>query len=122
MAKTILAILDKASDVKLVRQVLNEQRIWNCQSTQKALELMEEGLRPQMVLSPYLPGQTEILFEHPHLQLAPIILYAEPRDIAKYQHQMRRARAIIHYPINEFALQRDIERYIRTRDYPASLR
>jgi DNA-binding NtrC family response regulator len=120
MAKTILAIFDKASDVKLVRQVLaNEHRVWNCPNIARALELMTEGLKPQMVLSPFIVGETEALFEHKDLQISPIILYAEPKDIAKYQHQMRRARAIMHYPINEFVLLRDVERYIRIKDYPA---
>lgn len=123
MAKTILAIFDKASDIKLVRHTLaNEHRIWTCASIERALELMTEGLKPQMVLSPYIQDETEKLFEHKDLQLASILLYAEPKDIAKYQHQMRKARAIIHYPINEFALQRDVERYIRVKDYPAPLR
>jgi PleD family two-component response regulator len=119
MAKTILAIFDKASDVKLVRHTLaNEHRVWNCPSIKRALELIEEGLRPQMVLTPYIPDETEKLFVHKELQISPILIYAEPKNIAKYQHQMRRARAVIHYPINEFALQRDVERYIRTKDYP----
>jgi hypothetical protein len=119
MAKTILAIFDKPSDVKLVRHTLsNEHRVWNCPSIQRALELMEEGLHPQMVITPYIPDETEKLFEHKELQISPILIYAEPKDIAKYQQKIRKARAIIHYPINEFALQRDVERYIRTPDNP----
>ena len=119
MAKTILAIFDKASDVKLVRQVFaNNHRIWSCVSIERGLELISEGLKPQLVLSPYIQGETEALFEHKDLEITPIILYAEPTKIATYQREMRRARAIIHYPINEFALLRDVERYIRGKDYP----
>ncbi len=118
MAKTIIAVMKTSGDVRLARQALAQHyKLWTCGSIQKGLELLTEGIRPQLVISPFVRNDINLLFDHPALQAIPIILYAEPNNIAAYQAEMKRAGAILHYPISEFMLLSTVDKFLRGKAY-----
>jgi hypothetical protein len=118
MAKTVIAVMKTQADVRLTRQaVAQHYKLWTCSSIPKGLELLTEGIRPQLVISPFVRKDVNLLFDHPDLQAIPVILYAEPNDIAAYQAEMKRAGAILHYPISEFTLLSTIDKFLRGKAY-----
>lgn len=101
-------------DVRLARQALAQHyKLWTCSSVPKCLELLKEGIKPQLVISPFIKADLPFLFDHSELQTIPIILYAEPKDIATYPKEMKRAAAILHYPISEFLLLSTVDKFLR---------
>jgi DNA-binding NtrC family response regulator len=118
VAKTIIAIMPTQADVRLSRQALAQHyKLWTCSSIPKSLELLKEGIRPQLIVSPFVKDTINSLFEHSDLQGIPVIIYAEPTDIATYQKDMKRAAAILHYPISEFLLLSTIDKFLRMKPY-----
>jgi hypothetical protein len=118
MAKTIIAVMKTPGDVRLARQALAQHyKLWTCGSIARLLEMLGEGIRPQLVISPFVRNDVNLLFDHPDLQAVPIILYAEPSDIAAYQAEMKRAGAILHYPISEFTLLSTVDKFLRGKAY-----
>jgi hypothetical protein len=118
VAKTILAIMPTPADIRLTRQALaNHYKLWTCSSVAKCSELLAEGVRPQLVVSPFVKAEMRQLFDHQNLKDIPILLYAEPTDIATYQKDMRRAASILHYPISEFLLLSTVDKVLRGKVY-----
>ncbi len=105
-------------DVRLTRQALGKHyKLWTCESIAKGLELLTEGVHPQLVVSPFIKNDVNLLFNHADLQGIPILLYAEPNDIAAYQKDMKRAAALLHYPISEFLLLSTVDKFLRGKAY-----
>jgi hypothetical protein len=118
VAKTVLAIVQTQGDIRLVRQALAQHyKLWTCGTVAKGLELLTEGIRPQLILSPFVKNEVNSLFDHADLQNAPILLYAEPNDMAAYQKEMKRAAALLHYPISEFILLTTVDKFLRGKVY-----
>jgi hypothetical protein len=118
VAKTILAIMPAQADARLTRQALaNHYKLWTCSSIAKCSDMLAEGIRPQLVISPFIKSEVTQLFEHDDLQGIPILLYAEPKDIATYQIDMKRAAGILHYPISEFLLLSTVDKFLRGKVY-----
>ena len=118
MAKTVIAVMKTQADVRLTRQALAQHyKLWTCGSVVRVLEMLGEGIRPQLVISPFVRNEINRLFDHPDLQAIPIILYAEPNEIAAYQAEMKRAGAILHYPISEFTLLSTVDKFLRGKAY-----
>jgi hypothetical protein len=114
VAKTVLAIMPTQSDVRLARQALAQHyKLWTCSSVPGCLELLKEGIKPQLVISPFIKPDLPFLFDHSDLQGIPILLYAEPTDIATYPKDMKRAAAVLHYPISEFLLLSTVDKFLR---------
>jgi hypothetical protein len=118
MAKTIIAVMKTPGDVRLARQALAQHyKLWTCGSIARVLEMLNEGIRPQLVVSPFVRNEMASLFDHKDLQGVPILLYAEPNDLAAYQGEMKRAAALLHYPISEFTLLSTVDRFLRGKAY-----
>lgn len=106
------------ADVRLSRQALAQHyKLWTCSSIPKSLDLLKEGIHPQLVVSPFVKNDINMLFDHNDLQGIPVILYAEPTDIATYPKEMKRAAAILHYPISEFLLLSTVDKILRVKPY-----
>jgi hypothetical protein len=118
MAKTIIAVMRTQGDVRLARQALAQHyKLWTCSSIARVLEMLDEGIRPQLIVSPFVRNEVNSLFNHKDLQGVPILLYAEPNDIAAYQGEMKRAAALVHYPISEFTLLSTADKFLRGKAY-----
>jgi hypothetical protein len=118
VAKTVLAIMQTQADVRLTKQALAlHYKLWTCNSIDKGLELLTEGIRPQLVVSPFVRNDVNLLFGHKDLETIPILLYAEPNDMAAYQKEMKRAAALLHYPISEFVLLSTVDKFLRGKAY-----
>jgi hypothetical protein len=118
VAKTVLAIMPTQGDVRLTRQALAQHyKLWTCSSISKSIDLLKEGIRPQLVVSPFVKNDMNLLFDHNDLQGIPILLYAEPTDIATYQTDMKRAAGVLHYPISEFLLLSTVDKFLRGKVY-----
>jgi hypothetical protein len=118
VAKTIIAIMSTPADVRLSRQALRQHyKLWTCSSIPQGLELLKEGIRPQLVVSPFVKNDIQLLFDHTDLQGIPILLYAEPTDIAAYQKEMKPAAGVLHYPISEFLLLSTVDKFLRGKAY-----
>lgn len=106
------------ADVRLTRQALAQHyKLWTCSSVAKCSDLLAEGIRPQLVVSPFVKTEMNTLFDHKDLQDIPILLYAEPTDIATYQRDMKRAAGVLHYPISEFLLLSTVDKFLRGKVY-----
>jgi hypothetical protein len=106
------------SDVRLARQALTQHyKLWTCNSVAKGLELLGEGIRPQLVVSPFVKQEVNLLFDHAALQAVPIVLYAEPNELAAYPKEMKRAAALLHYPISAFTLLSTVDKFLRGKTY-----
>ncbi len=106
------------ADVRLTRQALAKHyKLWTCSSISGATELLEEGIRPQLIVSPFVKTEINQLFNHTDLQDIPILLYAEPTDIASYQKEMKPAAGVLHYPISEFLLLSTVDKFLRGKVY-----
>jgi hypothetical protein len=118
MAKTIIAVMKTPGDVRLARQALAQHyKLWTCGSIARGLEMLSEGVQPQLVISPFIRSEMASLFDHKDLQGTPILLYAEPNDMAAYQSEMKRAAALLHYPISEFTLLSTVDKFLRGKAY-----
>jgi hypothetical protein len=118
MAKTVIAVMKTPGDVRLARQALAQHyKLWTCGSIPKMLEMLSEGVRPQLIVSPFIRNEMVSLFDHQDLQGIPILLYAEPSDMAAYQVEMKRAAALLHYPISEFTLLSTVDKFLRGKAY-----
>jgi hypothetical protein len=118
VAKTVIAIMPTQPDIRLTRQALGQHyKLWTASSINGGLELLTEGIRPQLVVSPFVKNDINLLFDHSDLQGIPILLYAEPNDLAAYQKEMKRAAGILHYPISEFLLLSTVDKFLRGKAY-----
>ncbi|MGL4610143.1 MAG: hypothetical protein ACRCYY_10720 [Trueperaceae bacterium] len=118
MAKTILAVMQTAGDVRLARQALAQHyKLWTCSSIARSLEMLSEGIQPQLVISPFSRGEIESVFNCKHLQGVPVLLYAAPNDMAAYPQEMKRAASLLHYPISEFMLLSTVDKFLRVSSY-----
>jgi len=125
MAKTILALLPERRDQQLAREALGRRyHLWLAKARNRALDIVRQGITPQLILAPMKSGDTTFLSLKEELSFlspfkrAPFLIYVTEEERLIYAAQLRKADRIMPYPFTDIALLTAVDALLDRRRNP----
>jgi CheY-like chemotaxis protein len=123
MAKTILAIAHSPETLFLIQEALRERsRVWAYNSLQAALQVVEEGIHPQLLITPViLEPESDRPFNESlassSLKHIPTIVFATRDEQKQYAAALDKARKVLTYPFSSSQLRLAFEQLFPQRRF-----